>query len=108
MTAPLSSQSGGRSYRHLNRPAEVGAALAALRRSLGLTQAEVAERASVTRKWISEMENGKATAQVGVLCRVLSALEARLEITHMPSQRRSLRDLVLAPLQEPAQCNSTS
>ena len=48
------------------------------------------------------MENGKATAQVGVLCRVLGALDARLEIVHMPSQRPPLRDLVFGPLEEPA------
>lgn len=102
MSMPSSQQPVPRSYRHLNRPADVGAALAALRRSLGMTQGELAERASVTRKWISEMENGKATAQVGVLCRVLGALDARLEIVHVPSQRPSLRDLVFGPLEEPA------
>ena len=48
------------------------------------------------------MENGKATAQVGVLCRVLGALNARLEIVHMPPQRPSLQDLVFAPLEEHA------
>jgi len=95
-------QPAARSYRHLNRPRDVGAALAALRRSMGMTQGELADRASVTRKWISQMENGKATAQVGVLCRVLGALNARLEIVHMPPQRPSLRDLVFAPLEEHA------
>ncbi len=56
----------------------------------------------MTRKWISEMENGKATAQIGVLCRVLGALDARLEIVHMPSRRPSLRGLVFGALEEPA------
>jgi len=98
---PSTQQGDARRYRHLNRPRDVGAALAALRRSMGMTQGELAERASVTRKWISQMENGKATAQIGVLCRVLGVLHARLEIVHVPSQRPSLRDLVFAPLEEP-------
>ena len=88
-------------YRHITRPSEVGAALQGLRRSLGVTQAELAGRARVTRKWISEMENGKATAEVGVLCRVLAALEARVEIVHAPSQRPSLRDVVASHTQDP-------
>ena len=102
MSTPPPQQAVPRRYRHLNRPGELGAALAALRRSLGMTQADLAERASVTRKWISEMENGKVTAQVGVLCRVLAALDARLEIVHVPPQRPSLRELVFDPLAEPA------
>lgn len=102
MSTPSPEKPAARSYRHLNRPRDVGAALAALRRSVGMTQGELAERASVTRKWVSQMENGKATAQVGVLCRVLSALDARLEIVHIPPQRPSLHDLVFAPLEESA------
>ena len=102
MSTPPGQQPVSRRYRHLNHPREVGTALGALRRSLGMTQGQLAERAAVTRKWISQMENGKATAQVGVLCRVLGALDARLEIVHMPSQRPPLRDLVFGPLEEPA------
>ena len=40
------------------------------------------------------MENGKATAEVGLLCRVLAELDARLEIVHAPSQRTPLREIV--------------
>jgi len=102
MSTPSPENPGAHSYRHLNRPRDVGAALAALRRSVGMTQGELADRASVTRKWVSQMENGKATAQIGVLCRVLSALDARLEIAHVPPQRPSLHDLVFGPLEESA------
>lgn len=88
-------------YRNITRPNEIGAALQGLRRSLGVTQAELAGRARVTRKWISEMENGKATAEVGVLCRVLAALDAGIEIVHAPSQRPSLRDIVAGYVKDP-------
>lgn len=88
-------------YRHITRPSEMGAALQGLRRSLGVTQAELAGRAHVTRKWISEMENGKVTAEVGVLCRVLAALDAGFEIVHAPSRRPSLAGIVDGYVQRP-------
>ncbi|MCY4102789.1 MAG: helix-turn-helix domain-containing protein [bacterium] len=102
MTTPSDHASGPRRYRHIARPSEIGAALQGLRRSLDITQAELAERARVTRKWISEMENGKATAEVGVLCRVLAALDARIEIVHAPSRRPALHDIVLGGLEAPS------
>lgn len=101
MTTPSDRPPESRRYRHIARPNEIGAALQGLRRSLDVTQAELAERAGVTRKWISEMENGKATAEVGVLCRVLDALDARLEIVHAPSRRPPLRDIVPGGLEAP-------
>lgn len=67
-------------YPQIIRPSELGAAIQGLRRSAGLTQAELAGRARVSRKWISEMENGKATAEVGVVCHVLEALGAHIEV----------------------------
>ncbi|MDE0196026.1 MAG: helix-turn-helix domain-containing protein [bacterium] len=67
-------------YPQIIRPSELGAAIQGLRRSAGLTQAELGGRARVSRKWISEMENGKATAEVGVVCRILEALGAHIEV----------------------------
>ena len=101
MSTPEGPSREPKRYRHITRPNEVGAALQGLRRSLGVTQAELAGRARVTRKWISEMENGKATAEVGVLCRVLAALDARIEIVHAPSRRPSLSDLVAGYVEDP-------
>ena len=50
------------------------------RRGLGLSQAQLAERAGVSRKWLSEFERGKATAELGLVLRLLESLGLRVTI----------------------------
>jgi HTH-type transcriptional regulator/antitoxin HipB len=50
------------------------------RLDLGLSQAEVARRAQVSRQWVGALEAGKPTAEIGLLIRVLDALELGLEL----------------------------
>ncbi|HKG39406.1 MAG TPA: helix-turn-helix domain-containing protein [Conexibacter sp.] len=58
------------------------AALARGRRcELDLSQAELAARARVSRQWISEFESGKASAEIGLVIRLLDALDLRLAVT---------------------------
>jgi len=45
-----------------------------------MSQAELARRAAVSRKWIYEFEAGKPTAEFGLLLRVLDALDLDLEL----------------------------
>jgi HTH-type transcriptional regulator/antitoxin HipB len=47
---------------------------------LALTQAGLAARAGVSRKWIYEFEAGKPTAELRLILRVLEALGLALEI----------------------------
>lgn len=51
------------------------------RRDLGLSQAELAIRAGVSRQWVSAFESGKATAEIGLVVRLLDALGLRLAVT---------------------------
>ena len=51
------------------------------RRELGLSQAELASRARVSRQWVSAFESGKATAEIGLAIRLLDALDLRLAVT---------------------------
>jgi transcriptional regulator with XRE-family HTH domain len=53
------------------------------RRELGLSQAQLAERAGVSRKWLSEFERGKSTAELGLVLRVLESLD--LQVTIAPT-----------------------
>ncbi|MGE4098720.1 MAG: helix-turn-helix domain-containing protein [Hyphomonadaceae bacterium] len=92
----------------LTRPAEVGAIVREYRRARQMRQAELAQRLGVSAKWLSQFENGKATAQIGLVIRVLHELgfELRVEpaasITkrtqhHAPkaaAQRFSINDVV--------------
>ncbi|HXE46310.1 MAG TPA: helix-turn-helix domain-containing protein [Conexibacter sp.] len=50
------------------------------RRDLGLSQVDLAGRARVSRQWVSEFESGKATAEIGLVIRLLDALELRLNV----------------------------
>lgn len=53
---------------------ELGRAIRARRRELGYTQAFLAEYAGVSASFLSELENGKETIQLGKMMEVLSLL----------------------------------
>jgi y4mF family transcriptional regulator len=50
------------------------------RTDLGLTQATVAARARVSRKWVYEFEAGKPRAELHRMLRVLEALGLELDV----------------------------
>ncbi len=50
------------------------------RRALGLSQAELADRANVSRQWISAFEQGRPGSELRLILRLLEALELRLSI----------------------------
>src|SRR3954447_17776902 len=54
------------------------------RSELGLTQAELAERAGMTQPQLSRLESGGATPTVPLLARLAAALEADLDISFKP------------------------
>jgi y4mF family transcriptional regulator len=64
--------------------AEVGKIIMAARRHRGLTQTELARAIGATQAWISEVEQGKDTAQIGKILRTLSHLGVRLETGVVP------------------------
>jgi len=64
--------------------AEIGRIVATARRHRGLTQTQLARALGITQNWISEIERGKDTAQVGKILRVLSFLGVRLEVGEAP------------------------
>ena len=55
------------------------------RRRLGMTQANLSVSARVSRRWLSDLEAGKPTAEVGLVFRVLHALNVALDAS--PAQR---------------------
>jgi y4mF family transcriptional regulator len=60
------------------------------RRDLGLTQAELATRAGVSRKWVYEFEAGKPAAELRLIMRVLDALGFTLELGYQDDARSNL------------------
>ena len=63
---------------------ELGKIMAAARRHRKLTQGELAKAVGATQAWISEIERGKETAQIGKIFRVLSYLGVRLQVGEAP------------------------
>lgn len=64
------------------------------RQLAGLTQAQLAERASVSRWWISEFESAKARAEIGLVMRVLAALDLSLDISPREETRAPTDDRI--------------
>jgi HTH-type transcriptional regulator/antitoxin HipB len=60
---------------------DLAATVRGRRTDLGLSQAELARRAGVSRKWISEFEAGKPTAEIGLVLRALDELRLVLDLT---------------------------
>lgn len=59
---------------------DVAAVARGRRLALGLTQADLAARAGVSRQWISAFEAGKPGAELGLVLRLLDALGLKLAI----------------------------
>ncbi len=58
----------------LASPAAVGAAVEAARRARGLTQSEVASRARVSRRFVLNLERGKASCHLGKTLTVMMSV----------------------------------
>ena len=71
--------------------AEIGKIIATGRRHRKLTQAQLARATGVTQTWISQIEQGKETAQIGKVLRILSYLGVRLQVGTAPWSLRKTR-----------------
>ncbi len=79
---------------------DIAAAVRGRRQDLGLSQADLAKKSGLSRKWIYEFEAGKATAEFGFVLRVLEELGLSLDIgptddagVELPSDARAAVDL---------------
>lgn len=66
-------------------PADIGSSIRAARKARGLTQAALAGLAQVHQPKISEIEQGKPNAQLGLVLRVIAALDLSISIGAEPS-----------------------
>ena len=69
---------------HVRTPRELGAAIRGQRRRLGLTQVELARAVGVTRAWIIAIEQGKRSAELGLVMKTVAALGLVADITNTP------------------------
>jgi transcriptional regulator with XRE-family HTH domain len=66
----------------LARPEDIGALVRDRRRALGMSQAELGARIGARQAWVSELERGKATLQLGKVLKALRTLEVTLGADH--------------------------
>lgn len=59
---------------------EVGKCIRVERKSQGLTQSELAMTANTASRFISDLENGKATCQIGKALHVMGCLGIRITL----------------------------
>lgn len=64
--------------------ADVAAAVRGRRLDRRLSQSELAKRSGISRKWISEFESGKTTAEFALVVRILEALGLSLDLSDAP------------------------
>lgn len=67
---------------------EIGRTIRQERKSQGLTQAELAMTANTASRFISELENGKTTCQIGKVLKVIACLGIKVELK-APSQPKA-------------------
>ena len=60
---------------------ELAAAVHAWRKQLGISQTGLAERAGVSRRWLNEFEQGKATVELHLVFHLLKALGLAISLT---------------------------
>ena len=65
---------------NINSPRDLAAAVRGRRLSLGLSQAELARRADVSRPWLSQVEAGKPRTELSLIIRLLDALGLGLQL----------------------------
>ncbi|MBI1759412.1 MAG: helix-turn-helix transcriptional regulator [Actinobacteria bacterium] len=62
----------------LSNPRDVGYYVRDQRREQGMTQSDLCAAAEVSRRWLSDLESGKQTAEIGLVFKVLHALRLTL------------------------------
>ncbi len=70
-----------------------GAAVRRARKDQGLSQVQLAAQAGVGRPWLSELETGKRTAELGRALSVLSALDLAITFVAVPGPDGATVDL---------------
>ncbi|MBM2618115.1 helix-turn-helix transcriptional regulator [Actinoplanes sp. LDG1-06] len=74
----------------LSNATDLGVHLRDRRRASAMTQAQLAVRAGVSRRWLSDLEAGKPTAEIGLVFKVVAALGLFLDARPEPEPELDL------------------
>ena len=67
---------------------DIGAFVRSARQDQGISQADLAKRAEVSRRWLVTLEQGKAGAELALVLRVFEALGVRLDATNIRTKEQ--------------------
>lgn len=67
-------------YLPLKTAADFGSLIRSRRKARGLGQAELAEMAGVSRRWLNQVEAGKPGASLSLVLNTLKALDVQIEV----------------------------
>ena len=70
----------------VNTATELGHLVRDKRKQQNLTQAQLANKIGVSRKWLIDLESGKATAEVSLVLRTLRSLGIEMEVKDRTSR----------------------
>jgi serine/threonine-protein kinase HipA len=69
----------------IDNPGHLGSYLREQRRAAGFSQAELADRAEVSRRWLTDLEAGKPSVELGLTLRVITTLGQFVEVRPGPT-----------------------
>lgn len=75
-------------YMDLRGPEQFGEALRRFRKARGLSQQQVADMAGCSIMYVSSLERGKPTAELGKALRILDVLEVELSFVDRKKERK--------------------
>ena len=84
ITSCMLRDMGPRTFRPIQTVGQFGFEVRRLRKSAGLTQAQLAEQAGVSRRWISRVERGHLGAELDNIMRVARALGFTIRFDETP------------------------
>jgi HTH-type transcriptional regulator/antitoxin HipB len=76
---------------------DLGIAIRDRRKLLGMDQMDLATKVGVSRRWLTQVENGKPGAEFGLLLRTLNALGMRISVGTEDQLRLSTEPPLTAP-----------
>jgi transcriptional regulator with XRE-family HTH domain len=68
----------------LSNARDLGLYMRGRRRAAGLNQSDAARRAGVSRRWLSDFESGKPTAEIGLVFQLIAALGLLMDVRPAP------------------------
>lgn len=71
----------------IKTPKEIGLLVRDQRKARGWTQDVFAQRLGVSRLWVLQLEQGKSTAQIGLVLRALNELDVPVQVDLSPKDR---------------------